>query len=335
MADFGDTTTAGRSFRRCVLLAFLGASSAWSPAATAESAACTTAACGKVEFQKGVEAYQTGDYEVAIQHFRAALSVKRHPSIVLNLGLAEVRSGALLTGIAHLAEVEADPQASAEMRRSAHDERQKAEARTAWLQLDASEGVSLEVDGRPADSRERGTQLDPGKHRLRLTRGRVVLEREVELAPGETLRVSLDRARELVLVMPGEQRVAPGDSTSRMDEQGKPLSPVWFFAGLGATLVVGGFATWSALDTQSAHDSYEEDLPTLTQPQIDQRVDEGHSLERRTNWLFAGTAVLGVTTGVLAAFLVDWRGGDHPTSHARVSGGITPGGGVLGVSGAF
>lgn len=334
MADVSHTRTA-RSLRRYALLACLAASSAWTSAAAAESEVCTTAACGKVQFQKGVEAYQAGDYQVAIGHFRAALAVKRHPSIVLNLGLAEVRSGALLSGISHLAEVEGDSQASADMRKSARDERLKAEARTAWIQLDAGEGVSLEVDGRPADSGERGTQLDPGKHRLKLTRGRVVLEREVELSPGETLRVSLDRARELVLVMPGEQAASRADTGTRTDEQGKPLSPVWFFTGLGATLVVGGFATWSALDTRSAHDSYEEDLPTLTQPQIDQRVDEGHSLERRTNWLLAGTAVLGVTTGVLAALLVDWRGGDQRGPHTRVSGGITPGGGVVGVSGAF
>ncbi|MEZ4376376.1 MAG: hypothetical protein R3B07_36560 [Polyangiaceae bacterium] len=304
--------------------------------ALAQSQDCSTSACGKERFKAGVEAYQAGDYASAIRNFRAALAVKRHPSILLNLGLAEIRSGALLAGIGHLKEVEADAQASGDMRKSARDERLKAETRTAWLQLDAGDGVSLEIDGQPAETGERGTQLDPGKHQIKLTRGGVVLERQIELSAGETLRVSLDRARELVLVMPGEKDKAPVPSTKgRETESPRPLSPVWFYAGLGATLVVGGVATWSALDTQSSHDAYEKDLPTLTQGQINQRVEDGHGLERRTNWLLAGTAVVGVATGVLAGFLVDWKGGDRTTARASVSGGITRDGASLGVSGAF
>ncbi|MCA9641123.1 MAG: hypothetical protein KC492_10525 [Myxococcales bacterium] len=304
--------------------------------ALAQTEACSTAACGKERFKAGVEAYQAQDYASAINHFRAALAVKRHPSILLNLGLAEIRDGQLLTGISHLKEVEADGEASSEMRRSARDERLKAETRTAWLQLDAGDGVSLEIDGQPAQSGERGTQLDPGKHQLKLTRGGVVLERQVDLSPGETLRVSLDRARELVLVMPGERDKPPGPQAEEPEaEPAKPLSPIWFYAGLGATLVVGGFATWSALDTQSSHDAYEKDLPTLTQGQINQRVEDGHGLERRTNWLLAGTAVLGVATGVLAGFFVDWQQGDRTSPHASISGGITEDGALLGVRGAF
>lgn len=301
--------------------------------ALAQSQDCSTSACGKERFKAGVEAYQAGDYASAISNFRAALAVKRHPSILLNLGLAEIRSGALLAGIGHLKEVEADAQATSDMRKSARDERLKAETRTAWLQLDAGDGVSLEIDGQAAETGERGTQLDPGKHQIKLTRGGVVLERQIELSAGETLRVSLDRARELVLVMPGEQDRAPTKDPE--PESPKPLSPIWFYAGLGATLVVGGVATWSALDTQSSHDAYEKDLPTLTQGQINQRVEDGHGLERRTNWLLAGTAVVGVATGVLAGFFVDWQQGDRTTAYTTVSGGITQDGALLGVSGAF
>ncbi len=336
----GETLTKlARIMRRRVALGCLTAVTALSSPAFAQGSAdpCSTAACGKERFQKGVEAYQAGEYKQAIDHFLAALSVKRHPSILLNLGLAEVRAGQLLAGIAHLKEVEADPSASADMRKAARDERLQAESRTAWLQLDAGEGVSLEIDGQAADLGEKGTQLDPGKHQIKLTRGGVVLQRQIELSPGETLRVSLDQARELVLVMPGDTSETSGPIANKPVEGSKPLSPVWFYAGLGVTLIVGGFATWSALDTQSAHDAYQEDLPTLTQSQINQRVDDGHALEARTNWLLAGTAVAGIATGVLAGFLVEWGGGGDRAARAstRVSGGISPEGGVIGLSGAF
>lgn len=336
----GLRTTRTSLLRKAFAGGFVLALGVWTPGALAQSAGdsgCTTAACGKERFQRGVEAYQAGAYAEAIENFRAALAVKRHPSILLNLGLAEIRAGQLMVGIGHLREVETDAEAKPEMRKSARDERLAAEAKTAWVQLDAGDGVELEIDGQPAELGARGTQLDPGKHQLKLTRGSVVLERPVELSPGETLRVSFDRARELVLVMPaGDGRSRDGGASQDSVSDTKPLSPIWFYAGLGATVVVGGLATWSALDTQSAHDAYEQDLPRLTQGQINQRVDDGHALERRTNWLLAGTAFAGIATGILAGFFVDWGGGGARTGpHARVAAGISPDASFLAVSGGF
>src|SRR5690606_13845114 len=168
-------------------------------------------------------------------------------------------------------------------------------------------------DGRPVDPGARGLRVNPGKHQLRIIRDGVVVEREVHLASGETLRISLDRARELVLVMPkGESAVAPRDSA-----QDKPLDPLWFYVGLGTTLVVGGLATWSALDTQAAFSDYERDLPRLSQAEINERVASGHADERRTNWLIGGGVFAGVATAVLAVWFVDWTA--KPLSSERQS----------------
>lgn len=82
---------------------------------------------------------------------------------------------------------------------------------------------------------------------------------------------------------------------------------MWFFVGAGATAVAGAVATWSALDTKSAFDAYERDLPKFTQAEANRRVDDGHGLETRTNVLWAVTGALALGTTAVGVFLVDWK----------------------------
>lgn len=113
------------------------------------------------------------------------------------------------------------------------------------------------------------------------------------------------------------------------------LSPWFFIAGVGATVVVGGLATWSGLDTLSnpgpdrvrdACAGKSRDCPLFK---------EGLDKERRTNTLLVVTGVVGVATGVVAYF-TDWKappfGEKRPTESARVTPWIAPEGGRMGVS---
>lgn len=72
--------------------------------------------------------------------------------------------------------------------------------------------------------------------------------------------------------------------------------------------MLAGVTTWSALDTQSAFDDYERDLPQLSQAEVNRRVDEGHGKEQRTNILIGATALAGVGTVVLGWWFTDWGG---------------------------
>jgi tetratricopeptide (TPR) repeat protein len=72
-----------------------------------------------------------------------------------------------------------------------------------------------------------------------------------------------------------------------------------FIAAAAATVVVGGLAIWSGLDTLSKRDAYEAN-PTQ------ELYDDGVNRELRTNLLIAGTAVLGAGTAALGLWKTRW-----------------------------
>jgi hypothetical protein len=117
---------------------------------------------------------------------------------------------------------------------------------------------------------------------------------------------------------PGAQ---PSTEFSPSDTQRSGLSPAFFWAGTGLTLVAGGLLTWSALDTLRARDDYEK-APTRAD------YDHGVSLQRRTNILAGATAALGVITIGVGAFATDWGGQASasigPNSFALTYGGALP-----------
>jgi len=114
---------------------------------------------------------------------------------------------------------------------------------------------------------------------------------------------------------PPPREFGPTDTASR------GLSPAFFWAGTGLTLVAGGLLTWSGLDTLRARDDYEKN-PTRDD------YDHGVSLQRRTNILAGATAALGVITIGIGALATDWGGHASaavgPNSFALTYGGSLP-----------
>jgi tetratricopeptide (TPR) repeat protein len=83
-----------------------------------------------------------------------------------------------------------------------------------------------------------------------------------------------------------------------------------------ATVVVGGIALWSHLDTSSALDAYKKD-PTK------KNYDDGVGKQTRTNILLIGTGALAVATGVIAYFTFSSGSGSESAS-AGASASLTP-----------
>lgn len=268
--------------------------------------------CGRDAFQRAVRAYRDGDYQAAIRDFRAALGFKWHPSIALNLGLAEARAGQYLAAIHEFDAVLSSASSDPKVRDEAKKERERAAAELASIEIDAGDGAKplARIDGAPVDTAS-PIMVDPGAHHVEIeVGGGSVMRRDVTLSPREHLRLSIDRSREIVVVPnrePAALKPAPAPAPAAPLVHGRGVSPVWFFVSAGATVAVGAVATWSAFDTKSAFDSYEKDLPRLGQSEANRRVDDGHALETRTNVLWAVTGVLAVGTTALGALLVDWK----------------------------
>jgi hypothetical protein len=113
------------------------------------------------------------------------------------------------------------------------------------------------------------------------------------------------------------------------------LSPWFFLAGVGATVVVGGLATWSGLDTLSSPGPDRVRDACAGKSRDCPLFQEGLSKERRTNALLITTGALGLATGVVALF-IDWKappfGAKRPADSARLAPWVAPEVGRMGVS---
>ena len=298
--------------------------------ARGEPPACSgdSTACGKQAFDAGIKAYQAGNYAEALRQFREAQRHKAHPVITFNLALAEAKTDRVLEAIAHLDEVIAA--GATDLVAKARSERALAEARVATITVEATgRDVRLEVDGVAASGSPPSVRANPGEHTVRvIADGKLAVDRRVVVAPGEKLRLSVTREREIVSVGGSEGSGSAGSGPGPGPDRGG-LAPTWVYVGAGLTAVLGGVTIWSGLDTQSSFNDYEEALAAgeLTQSQADRAVDDGQSKESRTNILIGLTAAAGVTTAALAIFAVDWDSGSSAALR------VTPGGAA--VSGRF
>jgi hypothetical protein len=243
--------------------------------------------------------------------FREALALRPHPVIAFNLALAEARTGLFVEAVARLDQVLQDPASPKNILKKAKSERDAAARSIATVVIDptSAQDATVSLDGSTIPGSSPRVQVNPGEHSLRVAvTGRTPIDRVVTVLAGETLRVTIDRSRELVVVPDPIARPPNADAGAKAPavSRSAALSPTWFYAGLGLTAVAGAFTLWSGLDTTSSLRSYERDLPDLTQDQINHRVSDGHSKEIRTNLLLATTGVFAAGTATLGLFFVRW-----------------------------
>jgi hypothetical protein len=122
-------------------------------------------------YEEGVKAFDAGRYEEARSAFLQAYALKRHPAVLLNLGLSELRSGKYVEdGGNHLQQfVREHTAATPEQKASAEKAIADAKKRTAWVvvSVDAA-GADVSIDGTALG---KSPLLDPhfvkpGKHTL-------------------------------------------------------------------------------------------------------------------------------------------------------------------------
>jgi hypothetical protein len=90
------------------------------------------------------------------------------------------------------------------------------------------------------------------------------------------------------------------------------LSPAWFWIAGGATVVLGGVAAASAVDTKNRYSAY------TANPTLDGR-SSGEAAQLRTNVLFGVTAAAAVATAAVGLFAVRWSANGARGSHGGSS----------------
>lgn len=274
--------------------------------ADAEPPGCDAdaAECGRRAFDAGIEAYRAKNYTKASEHFKTAYELRPHPVVLFNWALAESRLEKYVEALEHFEKVLADPETPSDLRATLDEEKANAERGVATVEVDAGGEGTIHVDEQVFQGKSASVRVNPGAHRVRVViDGRDAVKREVTLKAGERVQVAVDRT-EIVKREPTRPIVR---ERAPLPTERHGLDPIWVYAGAGLTVVLGGVTLWSALDTKKSHDDYERDLPTLNQAEVNQRVDDGHAKELRTNVLIGGTALVGVGTAVIGLFLVDWK----------------------------
>jgi hypothetical protein len=289
-------------------------------------------ACGRHHFETGTHAFEQGNFAAAAAEFQAAMAARPHPVIRFNLALSLARLGHPSAAIEQLKQIRTDPEADKDLRERAEKEQKSAEQALSRVTFRLSDPTRerVELDGAEVNLVGEGElALDPGSHHVRVISGSsVVLDQELELSPSERVELRVgERSRRIdIVVVPDPPRAKAAGKSAPQPAPAK-LSPAWFYAGVGVTVVLTGLTVWSGIDTNHAYTDYQRDLPHLDQAQADARVRSGHSRELRTNLLLAGSVVCGVGSAVLGVWFVDFSG------KQQASVGLSPGGVAL--SGQF
>ncbi|AKU96895.1 hypothetical protein AKJ09_03559 [Labilithrix luteola] len=255
-------------------------------------------------FEQGQKAFKTGDYRKAGEKFEQAYELAPHPSPLWNAARAWHRAHEPMRAANLYAKYLRIAPEGARDRNHAISGLKELSAKLGLLTINATDVTDIRVDGKPIE----GSSLYvlPGEHIIegRATDAPIRVTRVI--GAGEAMSVALvppppvvERVVQRVEEKPEDRKPEQFKSESFVPSK-RGVSPTWFYVAAGVTVVVGGVATWSGLDTLNRKDDF------VSAP--DQaKLDDGRSSQTRTNILLGATAGLAVVTVVLA-LVVDWRG---------------------------
>jgi hypothetical protein len=299
------------------------------------------------DFNHGRESYKGGSYSEAAEYFESADSHAPNDRVIELAINARDRAGQL-DRAATLAQLAIDRYPNSDrLRKLAGPLIERARTEDLAVTVDCDEACTL-LDGE------------------RLIHGDAMTHRIVFLPPGDhTLRAgwSEDRSDEkpvtgkagdapsLTFAAPPlpkkeEAPAAPVPAANPLQDQGerptpKPLPPLVFWSGLGATAVLGGITIWSGVDTLNnpGKDKVRAACAGGQTPACTSVYNQGRDHQTRTNILIGATSVAGAATAVIGVLFTDWAKGGSSES-APESASIVPwidyaGGPSVGASGRF
>lgn len=278
-------------------------------------------------YDEGVTAYDKAEFGRAARAFLRADTLVPSPDAVSNALSASVRGGKHLLVIDASARILDRDDAPAELKTRARKARVFAASKLAELRLECEpEPCGMTVDGKATKPGSRFVL--PGDHRLVvIARDGHESEKTVQLQAGTTYEVLLhavgkgEAARDPDLEAKAVEKAAPPPKAGELVRRGDGgpgdsgtdtgWSPGVFYAGLGLTIAVAGFTTWSGLDTLAA----KSDLP---QEPTQKQVDDVESRVQRTDLLLAGSVLLAGVTAYVGLSLVDWGSPDDDAAGGSV-----------------
>lgn len=260
----------------------------------------------RVMFRKGVAQLRAQDWVGARASFEGAWGLYPHPSILLNLGIARLRTDDPVRAEQDLVRfLSEDVGATPEELAGAREALAEARSKLGTLRIVASPASAhVSVDGKSVETVRRAdagsssvvaeVRAKPGRHLVSAqAEGHTAEKREVDVAAKGEAVVSLALSRSDA---PSKQPIEEGPS---------PRAVVgWSLAGLaGAALITGGL---TALRAKSLADGYSD--PASARYQDPDARSEGITF-RTTADVMLGVAILGAATAAILLFTDLGKGG--------------------------
>ncbi|MBI4705501.1 MAG: hypothetical protein HY744_30780 [Deltaproteobacteria bacterium] len=157
-------------------------------------------------FIEGVQAYDAGRFEEARTLFLQAYALKRHPAVLLNLGLSGVKSGHVVEGGTNLQRfLREHTEASPDQIKAAKDGVADARKRIGFVVVIVdTDGAAVAIDGKPVGTSPLTDPVfvEPGEHEVEATLGSKKARVKVDAQKGSATPVTLE-------ISPGAPAPAP------------------------------------------------------------------------------------------------------------------------------
>jgi hypothetical protein len=218
----------------------------------------------QARFEEGVTRVKAGNIEGARISFAQAYALVRKPTILWNLALAEEKTGHAVEALNHFRELArvqtGDDGANAEKHIG------ELMAQTGHLDVIAPAGTQLLIDGAAVASLPLANAVDvsAGRHHLEVHTAQGARDADVEVQPGQLLRVSLIPPAEVVPVPPppsnatpaGAARIARETTASTARGAGQAVAVVLLGTGAAVSLSLGVYFALQAQSDQSTADGF-------------------------------------------------------------------------------
>ena len=308
-------------------------------------------------YNEGNDAYDKGDYPLALELYMGAFRLRKSYDVARNLGLTELKLGKLRAAVAHLTySVDHYPSNRSENKRQVVDWLAQAKAQAAKLHLTLQpEGASCTLNGDPIapEELEGDVIVDPGQTKLECggVAGFGTSKRTLQIEKGTTEQLAITLPRAGIVDEPPPPPPPSGYGALPLATRRTIL-----WAGIGVTglaLVGGAVSGVLSITTASDADATLADLRKSTgrdSPCASPAAAKCGDLlsSRKTQdltgnialWTLVGAAGVGALT---AAYL--WpqsrdaappaKAGNHSRSRPAASVAIAPGVGGLVISGSW
>lgn len=281
------------------------------------------------EFEEGRRAYRAGEFATAAAHFESAHRVAPRADALRNAILArqKAKDNARAATLSALGLVRyPDDAALAQLAKPI-----VAAADKKLHRVDLRCGVPCKVVADKklapwADTSDAVLYFDPGNHEIAVTWGRKSQKANVEATAGGKSTVRLTPPEDVPLTVPPPAQETPEEPPPPPPPKGFKLPKAAFIALGVTTVVIGGFATYSAIDMRSDPGKDKVRADCAGRDRSCKTYQDALSAQRRTNILLGVTAGAAVVTAAVGVFLTDWSKAPESTA-----GGVSraPGRAVL------